>query len=337
MLGAEAGHRDRRTGDPAGAHAGCRPSSRISCRPAPPPSWPTTANGGLGLARHPQRLRLRRRRYGGHRNRNALPSIAALADPKQATADQRPARFIRIEKAVEIPDKKVRKINNSAFGPAGMGMREILAYAPIEPDGSVQDRSAGQCAVHHRHPRQECRRIGAQHTSWLQLMPGETKTCNGCHTSRQQHDLARPLRTDRPRSMPGAPTAGAPFPNTNRQPIGGQRRRHHGADTRASNTCRQTGTLQRDDALLANLEHRCDLQRRLDRSGRRRPRRRCGLLLFVCRSVHADSPTNAHCATWDPLCRSTIHYPDAAAVATADLYTSADMESCQRKRWSAAS
>src|SRR5882762_8731390 len=67
---------------------------------------------------------------------NAVPSIAALADPKQATADQRPARFIRVEKAVEIPSKDVRKINNSAFGPAGMGMREILAYAPIEPDGS---------------------------------------------------------------------------------------------------------------------------------------------------------------------------------------------------------
>ena len=68
---------------------------------------------------------------------NAVPNIAALADPKATTADQRPARFVRIEKAVEIPDKTVRKINASAFGPAGMGMREILAYAPVEPDGSV--------------------------------------------------------------------------------------------------------------------------------------------------------------------------------------------------------
>src|ERR1700675_5039047 len=68
----------------------------------------------------------------------AVPNIAALADPKQATANQRPARFVRIEKAVEIPDKTVRKINASAFGPAGMGMREILAYAPVEPDGSVK-------------------------------------------------------------------------------------------------------------------------------------------------------------------------------------------------------
>src|SRR6202030_401290 len=47
---------------------------------------------------------------------NAVPNIAALADPKQATANQRPARFIRIVKAVEIPDKKVRMIKNSAFG-----------------------------------------------------------------------------------------------------------------------------------------------------------------------------------------------------------------------------
>ncbi len=30
----------------------------------------------------------------------------------------------------------------------------------------------------------------------------------------------------------------------------------------------------------------------------------------ICRR---PSPANAHCATWDPLCRSTIHFPDATA------------------------
>ena len=68
----------------------------------------------------------------------AKPTIAGQANPSQANFYTRPVRFIRIEKAVEIPDKTVRKINNSAFGPAGMGMREILGYAPVEPDGSVQ-------------------------------------------------------------------------------------------------------------------------------------------------------------------------------------------------------
>ena len=63
-----------------------------------------------------------------------------MADPTKTTsADQRPARFIRIIKAVSIPDRDTRDINNTAFGVSTQqGMREILGYAPIEPDGSVK-------------------------------------------------------------------------------------------------------------------------------------------------------------------------------------------------------
>ncbi len=138
ILGAETKHRDRRSGHHAGAHSAARPSSRMPCPPAPPPQLANNTNGGLGLL-------VIRSVYDfdgvdkvSAETGGAVPNIAALADPKQATADQRPARFVRIEKAVEIPDKTVRKIDNSAFGPAGMGMREILAYAPVEPDGSVK-------------------------------------------------------------------------------------------------------------------------------------------------------------------------------------------------------
>src|SRR5580692_10393116 len=48
---------------------------------------------------------------------SAAPNISGLADPGQAAFYTRPFRFIRIQKSVEIPDKTVRKINNSAFGP----------------------------------------------------------------------------------------------------------------------------------------------------------------------------------------------------------------------------
>ena len=58
----------------------------------------------------------------------AVANIAALADPKQATANQRPARFVRIVKAVEIPDKKVRKINDSAIS-----VRRAWACARFSP------------------------------------------------------------------------------------------------------------------------------------------------------------------------------------------------------------
>ena len=113
----------------------------------------------------------------------AFANIAALADPKQAKADQRPVRFVRIEKAVEIPDKTVRKLDAQIFGPAGMGMREILAYVPVEPDGSVKVQLPANVPFTIDILDKNARRVGARHDSWLQLIPGETKTCNGCHVA----------------------------------------------------------------------------------------------------------------------------------------------------------
>ncbi len=76
---------------------------------------------------------------------------ASLIDPVQTTADERPARFVRIEKAVGLPDDEVRDFRGTAFGAAGdLGMREILGYAPVEPDGSVQHQGARGRAVRHR-------------------------------------------------------------------------------------------------------------------------------------------------------------------------------------------
>jgi len=145
----------------------------------------------------------------------AKPNIATQADPSQASFYTRPARFVRIEKAVEIPDKTVRKINASAFGPAGMGMREILGYAPVQPDGSVQIQVPANVPFTIDVLDANARRITAQHTSWLQLLPGETKSCNGCHTvnamnptSHGRSGLTLPVNA-------GATTTGEPFPSTN--------------------------------------------------------------------------------------------------------------------------
>src|SRR5690606_35687981 len=69
----------------------------------------------------------------------ANPDIATLADPSRTMADERPARFLRVLKAVSIPDDDIVDLDNTAFGPnVRQGMREIVAYAPIEPDGSVR-------------------------------------------------------------------------------------------------------------------------------------------------------------------------------------------------------
>lgn len=144
----------------------------------------------------------------------AKPSIAALADPAATTARQRPARFLRLEKPVSIPDPDVLALNNAAFGASGF-MREILGYAPVEPDGSVRIKVPANVAFQFSVLDANGRRISPIHAAWLQVRPGEILACNGCHT---------PATTQSPRShgrqglfnaaYNGAPAAGTPFPHT---------------------------------------------------------------------------------------------------------------------------
>ena len=235
----------------------------------------------------------------------ALPDIAALADPKQATADQRPARFVRIEKAVEIPDKTVRKLDPQIFGPAGMGMREILAYAPVEPDGSVKIELPADVPFTVDVLDKNARLIGPRHTSWLQLMPGETKTCNGCHTAGSKTTPSHGRSGLTASINPGAPAAGAPFPNT----VASLPAANAGdtmADTRAWNTC-QTGlpaTIQCSQVPSADVIY-TDVWTDPNTAGRAKD----AGFSYLYSDLSTLKPTNAHCAIWDPLCRSSIHYP----------------------------
>ena len=260
-------------------------------------------NGGLGLL-------VIRSVYDFDGIDTAVPSIAALADPKQALADQRPARFVRIEKAVEIPDQTVRKIQASAFGPAGMGMREILAYAPVEPDGSVSIQLPANVPFTVDVLDKYARRIGAVHESWMQLIPGETKTCNGCHVAGSKLTPSHG-RTGLTASVnTGAAAAGVPFPNT----VAALAPVNAGdtmADARAARTCANGVTppgatapcseLPTIDVIYSDVW--TDPAVRKPDTG----------FSYLYANLSTPSPANAHCATWDPLCRSTIHYPDATA------------------------
>ena len=144
----------------------------------------------------------------------AKPDIATQANPAQAGFYTRPARFVRIEKAVEIPPRTVRKLDQADFGPAGMGMREILGYAPVQPDGSVQIQVPAQVPFVIDVLDANGRRITAQHTSWMQLMPGETKSCNGCHTAGNLKTPSHGRSGLTVAVNQGAPTTGEPFPGT---------------------------------------------------------------------------------------------------------------------------
>jgi hypothetical protein len=247
---------------------------------------------------------------------NAVPNIAALADPKQATADQRPARFIRIVKAVEIPDKKVRKINNSAFGPAGMGMREILAYAPVQPDGSVKIEVPANVPFTIDILDKNARRIGVRHDSWLQLIPGETKTCNGCHVAGNKTTPSHGRSGLTASVNAGASAAGAPFPNTLAS-LSAANAGDTMADTLAWNTC-QTGlppTVVCSEVPSIDVIY-SDVWTDPVKAGRAPD----AAFSYLYADLSTPKPTNAHCAIWDPLCRSTIHYPDATAAGGTTSY-----------------
>lgn len=128
----------------------------------------------------------------------SAPSIANvndLADPAKATALQRPARFARFVKAVALPDRNdptlvdPPNLSNSAFGPQrNLGMREIVGYAPVEPDGSIKVKVPANIPLAVEVLDASGRRIGPRHDNWFQVRPGNTVTCSGCHTHTTQND-----------------------------------------------------------------------------------------------------------------------------------------------------
>ncbi len=142
----------------------------------------------------------------------ASASITTLRDPAATTAAQRPARFLRIVKAVSLPDRDVLDIDGAAFGASNF-MREIIGYAPIEPDGSVKVKVPANVAFGVEVLDANGQRTSQRHQNWLTLRPGEVVECNGCHTRQSPLPHGRP-DAEPPSANPGAPADGSPFPNT---------------------------------------------------------------------------------------------------------------------------
>ncbi|ENO13065.2 hypothetical protein J057_16745 [Marinobacter nanhaiticus D15-8W] len=140
--------------------------------------------------------------------------IRTVADPARTDPTDRPAMFVRFEKPVSIPDDDVRDLDNAAFGrSAAQSMREILGYAPVEPDGSVRVAVPANVAFAISVLDANGQRTSARHQNWLQLRPGETLECQGCHNPNSDAPHGRPG------AGPGAAyygslTGGIPFPNT---------------------------------------------------------------------------------------------------------------------------
>ena len=233
--------------------------------------------------------------------------IAALADPAQTTADQRPARFLRIEKAVGLPDDEVRDFRASAFGAAGgLGMREILGYAPIEPDGSVQIKVPAGVPFAIGVLDVNGRRLTPRHLNWMQLRAGEVLSCNGCHLPAGSQPGAPPAISHGRRELfasvnAGATTTGQPFPNSNPALFANQGESM--AETRVRISCQTDCSAQ-----LPSVDVIYDDVWTDPVAAGRAPD---ASFSYRYNQLTSPAPTAAACqSAWSSLCRITIHYPD---------------------------
>jgi hypothetical protein len=141
----------------------------------------------------------------------ATASLDTLRDPGLTTAAQRPARFLRVIKAVSLPDRDVLDIDNSAFG-ASSFMREIIGYAPVEPEWIGEDEVPANIAFGVEVLDANSRRISQPHLNWMTLKAGEVVECSGC--TRAPANCLTVVRCEAPSVNAGAPSDGSPFPNT---------------------------------------------------------------------------------------------------------------------------
>ena len=110
-----------------------------------------------------------------------VADIPTIRDPALTPADQRVARFVRISKAVPKVDTRGGLTDEDFGRSGGYEMRNILGYTEVEPDGSVFVEVPANIAFTIDILDAKGRSF-MSHTNWMQVMPGETKVCGGCHS-----------------------------------------------------------------------------------------------------------------------------------------------------------
>ncbi|EWH08206.1 hypothetical protein DS2_18478 [Catenovulum agarivorans DS-2] len=109
-------------------------------------------------------------------------SIAQLQDLTLHNQNDMPVKMVRFIRGVPMPPRDVRNVRGTDFGrSSGQLMREIIGYAPIEPDGSVKVTLPANTPFMLSLVDDNGQRIGRRHQHWISLTAGETLTCTGCH------------------------------------------------------------------------------------------------------------------------------------------------------------
>jgi hypothetical protein len=107
-------------------------------------------------------------------------ALATIKHPANPQFGSRPARFFRITKSVPTPGG----LDRETIGEEEFEMQQIIGYGVIEPDGSMTARVPANTPVTITALDSQGRGF-THHTNWIQTKPGETRTCNGCHSPRR--------------------------------------------------------------------------------------------------------------------------------------------------------
>jgi len=114
--------------------------------------------------------------------RAQVAHLLRMKDPADSAYLCSPARFIRVIRAVAPPSGAIGL--RQAIGQTSFEPQQILGYAPIEPDGSFKLRVPADTPIGLAVVDAEGRAFQT-HTNWIQVRPGERRTCDGCHSPRR--------------------------------------------------------------------------------------------------------------------------------------------------------
>lgn len=114
--------------------------------------------------------------------RATVADIARIKDPADAAYNCAPARFIRAVRAVAPPTNMMKM--RSSLGETDFEAQQVLGYAPIEPDGSFKLNVPADTPIALAVIDAQGRALQT-HTNWIQVRPGEKRTCDGCHSPRR--------------------------------------------------------------------------------------------------------------------------------------------------------
>ena len=153
---------------------------------------------------------LPRRLHARHRARPRRPTpttrarqvadLARMKDPADPAYHCAPARFVRADARRGAAGGHDAACARRSARPSS-STQQILGYAPVEPDGSFKltvpaDTPLALAVIDAKG------RAFQTHTNWIQVRPGERRTCDGCHSPRRGAALnsgARRQHACRPR------------------------------------------------------------------------------------------------------------------------------------------